>query len=77
MGNRTIEINKTTPVYCTECGNGIFTQLYLLRHVSAIVSSDGQEALLPVPVFVCTKCNLIVDKNLRKLLIEENKEINI
>jgi hypothetical protein len=51
-----IDINKTSAVKCEKCENPTFKQSLLLRKLSALVSPNGQETLVPVQVFACEKC---------------------
>jgi len=51
-----IDISKTSAVNCESCGNSTFKQTLLLRKLSALVSPNGQETLVPVQVFACEKC---------------------
>ena len=51
-----IEISKTSAINCESCGNSTFKQSLLLRKLSALVSPNGQETLVPVQVFACEKC---------------------
>ena len=51
-----IDISKTTPIKCEGCENQTFKQSLLLRKLSALVSPNGQETLVPVQVFACEKC---------------------
>ena len=51
-----IDISKTSPVKCEKCENQTFKQSLLLRKLSALVSPNGQETLVPVQVFACEKC---------------------
>ena len=51
-----IDISKTSPIKCGKCENPTFKQTLLLRKMSALVSPNGQEALVPVQVFACEKC---------------------
>tara|TARA_Y100001973_G_C5033658_1_gene249309 strand:+ start:431 stop:664 length:234 start_codon:yes stop_codon:yes gene_type:complete len=51
-----IEISKTSAINCESCGNSTFKQTLLLRKLSALVSPDGQETIVPVQVFACEKC---------------------
>ena len=51
-----IDISKTTPIKCENCENQTFKQSLLLRKLSALVSPNGQETLVPVQVFACEKC---------------------
>ena len=51
-----IDITKTSPINCEACDGATFKQTLLLRKLSALVSPDGQETLVPVQVFACEKC---------------------
>ena len=39
-----------------DCNGTMFAQAYELRKLSALVSPNGQETLVPVQVFACEKC---------------------
>ena len=51
-----IDISKTTPIKCEKCENQTFKQTLLLRKLSALVSPNGQETIVPMAVFACEKC---------------------
>ena len=51
-----IDFNKTTQIKCESCSNPTFKQTLLLRKLSALVSPDGQETIVPMQVFGCEKC---------------------
>ena len=51
-----IDIGKTSSIKCDSCGNETFRQTLMLRKLSALVSPNGQETLVPVQVFACEKC---------------------
>ena len=52
----TIDMSQPTTVKCEKCENQTFKQSLLLRKLSALVSPNGQETLVPVQVFACEKC---------------------
>ena len=52
----TIDVSQTTPVKCEKCENSTFKQTLLIRKMSALVSPNGQETLIPVAAFACEKC---------------------
>ena len=56
--NTTVDIEQTQEVSCPECSSQLFKQSYKLRKVSALVSPTGEEALIPVMVFICESCNV-------------------
>ena len=53
---QTIDMSQTAPVKCEKCENQTFKQTMLLRKMSALVSPNGQETLIPVAAFACEKC---------------------
>ena len=60
LGNQqqpNISIDKTTPIICEECENDTFVQALFLRKISPLLTGTGQEGVVPVPTFMCTKCN--------------------
>lgn len=61
-GQLNVSIEKTLPIVCESCGNDTFTQALYLRKVSALLTGTGQEGVVPIPTFVCTKCNYVNKK---------------
>ena len=51
-----IDMSQTSEMKCDKCENSTFKQTMLLRKMSAIVSPNGQEAIIPVAVFACEAC---------------------
>ena len=51
-----IDFSKTTQMKCENCGNATFKQTMLIRKLSALVSPNGQETIIPMAVFACEKC---------------------
>ena len=52
-----VDISQTTEMKCEKCGNNTFKQTMMLRKMSAIVSPNGKETIIPVGVFACESCN--------------------
>ena len=53
---QTIDMSQTTTIKCEKCENSTFKQTLLIRKLSALVSPNGQETVIPVAVFACEKC---------------------
>ena len=51
-----IDISQTSEMKCDKCENLTFKQTMMLRKVSAIVSPNGRETIIPMAVFACEKC---------------------
>ena len=54
-----IDLSQTTAEVCEKCENDTFQQVYKMRKLSALLSPVGQNSMIPMPVFACTKCNHI------------------
>jgi DNA-directed RNA polymerase subunit RPC12/RpoP len=54
--NMNVSLKDTTPIKCEECENEIFIEGVMLRKVSRFVTGTSQDALMPIPVFTCSKC---------------------
>ena len=51
-----IDLSKATPIECEKCENKTFEQTLMLHKFSALLSPNGQEAIVPAAVFACEKC---------------------
>ena len=51
-----IDLSKATPMKCEKCENPTFKQTLMLHKMSALVSPNGQETIVPMAVFACEKC---------------------
>jgi len=49
-------IDKTTPIACEECGNQSFQEGVLIRKASKFLTGTSQDAIIPIPTFICAKC---------------------
>ena len=51
-----IDLSKATPMKCEKCENPTFKQSLMLHKLSALLSPNGQETIVPAAVFACEKC---------------------
>jgi|TARA_B100000959_G_scaffold284260_1_gene355355 uncharacterized Zn finger protein len=58
-----IDISQTDTIQCEECGNVSFIQSFFLKRISALMSPNGKEAIVPIQVFSCGNCG-VVPKNM-------------
>ena len=54
---QTIDMSQTTQIKCDSCENSTFKQTLIMRKMSALVSPNGQEQIIPIGVFACEKCD--------------------
>jgi hypothetical protein len=57
-----IPLDKTTPLVCEGCNGQVFQEAILLRKASKFLTGTTQDALVPIPTFVCTDCNHVNDE---------------
>ena len=53
---QTIDMSKATPIKCDNCENSTFKQTLIISKLSALLSPNGQESIVPAAVFACEKC---------------------
>ena len=66
-----IDISQTSEMKCDKCENNTFKQTMMLRKVSAIVSPNGKETIVPSAVFACTKCGHVNEEFTKGTLTQE------
>jgi len=54
-----LNINPDTlpDIECIECKSKYFIQALRIKRVSAIISPDGKERYVQIPVMLCASCN--------------------
>ncbi len=57
-----IKFESTEPISCDECENEYFSPVFMIRKISALVSPNGQEGMMPVQLFQCNSCNHVNKK---------------
>ena len=54
-----VDLSKAKTMTCEKCQNPTFKQTLMLHKMSALVSPNGQESIIPVAAFACEKCGNI------------------
>ena len=69
MSNLTpTQVQNAKNVACEKCNNEVFTQAFIIKHISALLTQNGKDMMAPVPIFVCSSC-----KHINKVFSEELK----
>jgi uncharacterized Zn finger protein len=53
------DLSQATDIVCENCGNLTFEEVLLLKKVSALVSPNGKEGIVPIPTFSCVACGYV------------------
>ncbi len=69
-----VDLRDAETIKCSDCNNYLFITSFILKRLSAIVSPNGQEALIPVQVYSCGNCGEVAEGMLEGSGIEKSKE---
>ena len=53
------DIANAKNLACHECGCKVFNNVFVIKHISALLSPNGREINAPIPTFACFKCGHI------------------
>ena len=59
LKQQTVDLAKADTMKCDDCGNYLFINSYVIKRISAIMSPNGQEGLVPVQVYSCGNCGKV------------------
>ena len=72
-----VDLKDAETINCKSCNNYLFITSFILKRLSALVSPNGQEALIPVQVYSCGNCGEVAEGMLEGSGIEKPKEYSI
>tara|TARA_Y100001937_G_C6957486_1_gene257427 strand:- start:126 stop:413 length:288 start_codon:yes stop_codon:yes gene_type:complete len=56
-----VDLKEAETIKCNDCDNYLWIQSFILKRLSALVSPNGQEALIPVQVYSCGNCGKVAE----------------
>jgi len=60
-----LDLAKADTLNCQACGNYLFITSTIIKKISAIMSPNGQEGLVPIEVFSCGNCGQVPTEMLK------------
>ena len=66
-----VDLKDAETIKCKSCNNYLFITSFILKRLSALVSPNGQEALIPVQVYSCGNCGEVAEGFLEGSGLEE------
>ena len=66
-----VDLRDAETIKCEDCNNYLWIQSFVLKRLSALVSPNGQEALVPVQVYSCGNCGKVAEGFLEGSGLEE------
>jgi hypothetical protein len=61
-----INLNDAQDLTCNNCGSHFFNTVYMFKKISALVSPNGRESIIPIETFSCIECGTIPPELLPK-----------
>ena len=71
-----VDLAQAETMKCEYCENYLFISSTIIKRLSALVSPNGQEALIPVQVYSCGNCGEVAEGFLEGSGIEEEVKQN-
>ena len=71
-----VDLKQADTMKCSDCNNYLFITSFILKKLSALLSPNGQEALIPVQVYSCGNCGKVAEGMLEGSGVEEEKKSN-
>lgn len=53
------DLSLAQDIVCENCGNLTFEEVLLMKKVSALMSPNGKEGIVPIPTFACVACGYV------------------
>ena len=71
-----VDLKQADTIKCSDCNNYLFITSFILKKISALMSPNGQEGIVPLQVYSCGNCGKVPSKLLEGsgLEIEPNAD---
>ena len=57
-----VDLSQAETMKCEDCDNYVWIKATIIKRISAIMSPNGQEGLVPVQVYSCGNCGAVPPK---------------
>ena len=54
-----VDLGQAETLQCDKCSNYLFITSYVLKKISALISPNGQEGIVPIQVYSCGNCGAV------------------
>ena len=54
-----VDLKQAETLQCEKCTNYLFITSFVLKRISALMSPNGQEGIVPVQVYSCGNCGKV------------------
>lgn len=67
-----VSLGLTKEVKCEKCENTTFTEAFLLRKVSRLITGAAKDAVMPITIFCCFLCGTPIPETVPNELKEQD-----
>ena len=57
-----VDLKQAETLQCEKCTNYLFITSFVLKKISALISPNGQEGIVPIQVYSCGNCGHVPSK---------------
>jgi DNA-directed RNA polymerase subunit RPC12/RpoP len=61
-----LDLTKTNPIACKECGGEVFVQGFSFRKTSKLLTGANEDEVIPIEIFLCGDCGALLNDLLPK-----------
>ena len=54
-----VDLKQADTIKCSDCNNYLFITAFVLKKLSALMSPNGQEGIVPLQVYSCGNCGKV------------------
>jgi DNA-directed RNA polymerase subunit RPC12/RpoP len=54
-----LDITKSKPLVCAECGEDLFMPSMRFRKISKLLTGTPKDTIIPIEVYVCVECGTV------------------
>lgn len=70
------QVENAKNLACEKCNSEVMKQVYVIKVISGLLTGDGKDTLVPVPVFACNSCSHVNSMFTKDLKIN-NQDANV
>ena len=71
-----VDLGQAETLQCEKCTNYLFITSFVLKKISALISPNGQEGIVPIQVYSCGNCGTVPKMFLEGSGLGLDEEIN-
>ncbi len=75
-GLNQMQIENAKNMQCEKCANETFTQTFVIKTISGLLTENGKDMMAPIPIFSCANCKHVNEIFVKDLKISTTNKSN-